>query len=144
MTSYKIYMNDVGLLSAKSGIPPGAILSERAHISGGAKGALTENYVMQELTANDLVPYYWESDGSAEVDFVVQLNEKVIPIEVKASDSVKSKSLKIFVTRYSPEYSIRISSKNFGFDNGIKSVPLYAVWCIGDTEQNIDEHQESR
>ncbi|MCL2031656.1 MAG: DUF4143 domain-containing protein [Methanomassiliicoccaceae archaeon] len=133
LTSYKIYMNDVGLLNAKSSVPPITILSERSNISGGAKGAMAENYVMQELTANGLEPYYWESNGKAEIDFVVQMNDKVIPIEVKAADNVKAKSLQEFVKKYSPEYSIRASAKNFGFDNGIKSVPFYALWCIQPT-----------
>jgi len=130
LTSYKIYMNDVGLLNAKSSVPPIAILSEMSNMSGGAKGAMTESYVMQELTANGLEPYYWESNGKAEIDFVVQMNEKVIPIEVKAADNVRAKSLQEFVKKYSPEYSIRVSAKNFGFDNGIKSVPFYALWCV--------------
>ena len=130
LTSYKIYMNDVGLLNTKSSVPPIMILSERSNISSGAKGAMTENYVMQELTANGLEPYYWGSNGKAEVDFVVQIGDKVVPIEVKAADNVKAKSLQEFVKKYSPEYSVRISTKNFGFDNGIKNVPLYAVWCI--------------
>jgi hypothetical protein len=130
LTSYKIYMNDVGLLNAKSGVPPIVIISERSNMSGGAKGAMTENFVMQELTANGLEPFYWESNGKAEIDFVVQMNDKVIPIEVKAADNVKAKSLQEFVKKYSPEYSVRVSAKNFGFDNGIKSVPFYALWCI--------------
>ncbi|MCL2067599.1 MAG: ATP-binding protein [Treponema sp.] len=130
MTSYKVYMNDVGLLNAKLGIPAAALLSDKAHIGGEIKGALTENYVMQELTASGLTPHYWESDGKAEIDFVIQLDEKVIPVEVKAADNVKSKSLSVYVDKYKPAYSIRISAKNFGFENGIKSVPLYAVWCI--------------
>ena len=130
LNSYKVYMSDVGLLNAKSGVPPISILSERAQLSSDAKGAMTENYVMQELTANDLTPYYWESDGKAEVDFVIQLHDKVIPVEVKSADSVRAKSLQVFVSKYAPPYSIRVSTKNFGFENGIKSVPLYAVWCV--------------
>jgi len=130
MTSYKVYMSDVGLLGAKIGIPAIAIFTEQAMLGNEMKGMLAENYVMQELTATGLTPFYWESDGKAEIDFIVQLEEKVIPIEVKSADNVKAKSLAVFTGKYSPKYSIRISSKNFGFENGIKSVPLYAVWCI--------------
>jgi len=130
MTSYKIYMCDIGLLGAKMGIPAIAMLSEKAMLCSDMRGMLAENYVMQELVANGLTPFYWESDGKAEIDFVVQLEEKVIPIEVKSSDNVKAKSLAVFVSKYSPEYSIRVSAKNFGFENEIKSIPVYAVWCI--------------
>jgi len=130
LNSYKVYMSDVGLLNTKSGVPSIVILSEKAQMATESKGAMIENYVMQELVANDLIPYYWESDNRAEVDFIVQLSDKVIPIEVKAADNVKAKSLQVFIGKYSPAYSIRVSTKNFGFENNIKSVPLYAVWCI--------------
>jgi predicted AAA+ superfamily ATPase len=97
----------------------------------GFKGALAENYVASALTTNGYASYYWESQGKAEVDFIIQDNDgNIIPIEVKSSDNVRSKSLNQFVAKYNPIYSIRISSKNFGFENGIKSVPLYAAFCI--------------
>jgi predicted AAA+ superfamily ATPase len=131
MNSYKVYMSDVGLLNAKSDIPYNMIMSRPHGISGGSRGAMAENYVMQELTANGLIPYYWGVHGKAEVDFLVQDREgKIIPIETKAADNVMAKGLREYTKEFSPEYSIRISSKNFGFDNNIKSVPLYAVWCI--------------
>jgi predicted AAA+ superfamily ATPase len=131
MNSYKVYMGDVGLLNAKSGIPYNMIMGRTQGISGGPKGSMAENYVMQELTANGFTPYYWGVHGKAEVDFVIQDGEgRIIPIETKAADNVMAKGLREYVRSYSPEYSIRVSSKNFGFDNGIKSVPLYAVWCI--------------
>lgn len=95
-----------------------------------AKGAITENYVAQQLAANGLNLYYWASANTAEVDFIVQLNEHAIPIECKSSDNTRSRSLKMFIDKYNPEYVIRISIKNFGFENGIKSVPLYAAFCI--------------
>ena len=130
MTSYKVYLNDVGLLNAKSDIPFNTILSQ-TEVSGESKGVMAENYVMQELTANGFTPYYWGVHRKAEVDFLVQNKEgSVIPIEVKSADNVMAKGLREYVKQFYPKYSIRISSKNFGFDNGIKSVPLYAVWCI--------------
>ena len=73
---------------------------------------------------------YWESGNAAEVDFIIYNDDGIIPIEVKANDNVSSKSLNVYVKRYNPKYSIRISSKNFGFANGIKSIPLYATFCI--------------
>ncbi len=128
--SFKVYMADIGLLCSKFGIPPNVVLVDTKSFDG-FKGALAENYVATALTANGYTPYYWESQGTAEVDFVIQDSEgNIIPIEVKASDNVRSKSLNQYIAKYKPIYSIRISSKNFGFENNIKSVPLYAVFCI--------------
>ena len=129
-SSFKVYMTDTGLLCSKFGIPANAVLSDTPSFDG-FKGALAENYVASALTTNGYTTYYWESQGKAEVDFVIQDEEgNTIPIEVKSSDNVRSKSLNQFVSKYKPVYSIRISSKNFGFENGIKSVPLYAVFCV--------------
>lgn len=129
-TSFKVYMTDNGLLCSKFGIPPNAILVDMPAFEG-FKGALAENYVAAALIVNGYTPYYWESNGNAEVDFVIQDRDgNIIPIEVKAADNVRSKSLNQFVAKYKPKYSIRVSGKNFGFENRIKSVPLYAVFCI--------------
>jgi len=126
-------MSDVGLLTQKSGIVPHDILSES---NNRFIGAITENYVANALAANAFKLYYWESNSQAEIDFVIQNYNIVIPIEVKSDIHIKSRSLSVYVQKYSPEYSIRISAKNFGFANGIKSVPLYAVFCI---EQKIEK-----
>lgn len=128
--SFKLYMSDVGLLTAKMMVPPATVLSD-INFGGEAKGAITENYVAQQLAANKLKSYYWSSASTAEVDFVVQLNEYAIPVECKSNDNVRARSLRVYMDKYTPPYVIRISSKNFGFENGIKSVPLYAAFCIG-------------
>lgn len=129
-SSFKVYMTDTGLLCARFGIPVNAILTDMPSFDG-FKGALMENYVASALVMSGYNPYYWESKGKAELDFVIQdKNGGIIPIEVKSSDNVRAKSLNQFVSKYSPPYSIRISSKNFGFENGIKAIPLYAVFCI--------------
>ncbi|MEG1739630.1 MAG: AAA family ATPase [Bacilli bacterium] len=128
-TAYKIYMSDVGMLTAKSNYSPTMILSN-TNLGGEAKGALTENYIAQELFANGHTLFYWESNGKAEVDFIIQLKDKIVPIESKAAENVKAKSFEFFRKKYSIDYGIRISGKNFGLENGIKSVPLYAVFCI--------------
>jgi len=128
--SFKIYMADTGLLLSKFGIPANAILSEVSGFND-LKGVLAENYVAAALSANEYIPNYWESQGKAEVDFIIQnRNGEIIPIEVKSSENVRSKSLQQFVSKYKPLYSIRISSKNFGFENNIKSIPLYSCFCI--------------
>jgi len=93
-------------------------------------GSITENYVAQVFASKQYGLFYWTSDGIAELDFVLQKDNDIIAVEVKTGKRVKSKSLNMFVTKYNPAYSIRISSKNFGFENNIKSVPLYAVFCI--------------
>ena len=74
--------------------------------------------------------YYYKDDKDIEIDFIVKLNCNIIPIEVKSGKRTKSTSLNNYIKIYKPDYSIRISTKNFGFDNGIKAVPLYAVVCI--------------
>ncbi len=128
--SFKVYMLDPGLLNSKLAIPPSIILSDNPSFNN-FKGAITENYVASALLNSGNIPYYWESQGKAEIDFVIQdKNGAIIPIEVKSANNVKAKSLSVFISKYKPDYSIRISSKNFGFENGIKSVPLYAVFCI--------------
>lgn len=74
----------------------------------------------------------WTSGNRAEIDFVIQKDGYTIPLEVKSSDNVKGKSLQTYIKKYSPKYSIRISSKNFGNENGIISIPLYAIFCLKD------------
>ncbi|MCL2156284.1 MAG: ATP-binding protein, partial [Leptospirales bacterium] len=126
--SFKVYMSDVGLYAAKSNNSYLSILGRT--MGDTAKGAITENYIAQELKANGFEFYYWESDNQAEIDFVIQIENKVVPIEAKSWKNTRSQSLESFRKKYNIEKAIRISAKNFGFENGIKSVPLYAVWCI--------------
>ena len=91
---------------------------------------MTENYVAQCFKAKNRRLAYWQSEGKAEVDFVLQIDGKVVPVEVKKGRRNRAKSLGVFMEKYKSEYAIRISKKNFGFENTIKSVPLYAVFCI--------------
>lgn len=94
------------------------------------KGGLNENYGFNQLTVNRLSLYYWTSGSQAEVDFITRLSDDIIPIEVKAKINHRSKSLGIYIERYNTKYAIRVSQKNFGFENNIKSVSLYATFCI--------------
>ncbi len=129
LASFKLYMSDVGLFVNKAGYPLYQIdLSNTPTMI--AMGPLTEHYVANELRKKGYVSYYWESEGKAELDFVIQKGIDIIPIEVKTSTHTKSRSLDIYMKNYKPNYAIRISEKNFGFENNIKSVPLYAVFCI--------------
>ena len=128
--SFKVYMADTGLLCSKFGISANVVLSG-APAFDGFKGALAENYICQCLTVNGFTPFYWSSPGKAELDFVLQGTQgDIIPLECKSADNVKAKSLKQFVSIYKPEYSIRVSAKNFGYENKIKSIPLYALFCL--------------
>lgn len=129
LSDFKLYMADIGLLTLRSGMPLQIILSQIDE-DNTYLGSMTENYIAQALLSNNFKPYYWQSEGKAEVDFVISLNDKIIPIEVKKGKRNRSKSLMVFKEKYKSEYAIRISKKNFGFENGIKSVPLYAVFCL--------------
>lgn len=93
-------------------------------------GGMAENYVNVQLSINGYSTYYWESDRGAEIDFVIQREGKMIPIEVKSADNTKAKSLKVYMETYKPDYAIKLSAKNFGFEDGKKTVPLYAAFCI--------------
>ena len=129
LSSFKLYMSDVGLFVNKARYPLYQIdLSSQPTMI--AMGPLTEHYVANELRVKGYDIYYWESNGKAELDFVIQKNIDIIPIEVKTSTHTKARSLDLYMQMYKPDYAIRISEKNFGFENNIKSVPFYAVFCI--------------
>ena len=129
LASFKLYMSDVGLFVNKARYPLYQIdLSVQPTMI--AMGPLTEHYVANELKIKGYESYYWESDGKAELDFIIQKETDIVPIEVKASTHIKARSLDLYMKTYNPKYAIRISEKNFGFENNIKSIPLYAVFCI--------------
>lgn len=126
--NFKVYLSDIGLLRVLSKISVNEILLNKNMLF---KGVLTENYVAEILYAKYRELYYWQiGSGMYEVDFLINIDGDIIPIEVKANDNVTSKSLKYYVERYKPKYSIRISTKNFGMSNLIKSIPLYAAHLI--------------
>lgn len=129
LSDFKFFMNDVGLCTASQDVHYDDIHDENPLLNN-FKGGLTENYVFNQLSANGFEAYYWTSGNQAEIDFIVRIGEDIIPIEVKSSDNTKSKSLSIYSEKHKPAYSIRLSLKNFGFENQIKSVPLYAAFCI--------------
>lgn len=127
LSAFKLYMGDVGLLTMKSGISQQTVLSGEGNTF---LGAVTENYVAQQLVAKGYDLYYWESGSTAELDFVLQKDNQIIGIEVKKGEHVRSRSLSVFVNSYKPTCSIRLSLKNFGAKDGLKAVPLYAIFCI--------------
>ena len=123
---FKLYLSDVGLLRALSNLDYSEILLDKNEMY---KGVLTENYIACELYPKYKELYYY-TFSKYEIDFLIKINGDIIPIEVKSGRRTNSKSLGEYIKKYSPKYSIRISSKNFGFENNIKSIPLYAVFCI--------------
>lgn len=127
LSAFKIYMGDVGLLAMKSGISQQTVLSGEGNAF---MGALTENYVAQQLAAKGYDLYYWESNSIAELDFVLQKENQIVGVEVKKGENVRSRSLSVFVNSYHPAYSIRFSLKNFGEKDALKSIPLYAAFCV--------------
>ena len=124
---FKLYVNDVGILMSLLDMNLEQIILNEEFLY---KGELTENYVLQQLKMNFKNIYYWKNSNTAEVDFVINNKDGLIPIEVKAGDNVMSKRLSLYMKQYNPRYAIRLSTKNFGFANGIKAIPLYAAFCI--------------
>lgn len=129
LSDFKFYMNDTGLCCSQQKLLFEDIAFENPMLNE-FKGGLAENYVFTQLKAKNFDLHYWTNENQAEIDFITRIGKDIIPIEVKSSDNTRSKSLMAFINRYNPPYAIRISTKNFGFENGIKSVPLYAVFCI--------------
>lgn len=124
---FKLYLSDVGILNSILNINFEDIILDKEFIY---KGDIAENYVQQQLNVNFENIYYWKNNNTAEVDFIIQNKDGLIPIEVKAGDTVRSKSLNLYMKQFNPKYGIRICAKNFGFANGIKTIPLYATFLI--------------
>lgn len=125
--AFKLYGLDIGLLSAQSHLDA-SILLDGSRIFSEFKGALTEQYVLQQLIANQDNPvFYWATEkGTAEVDFVVQQKQAVIPIEVKAEENLKAKSLKVYVEQFQPAHAFRFSMADYREQDWLVNVPLYA------------------
>lgn len=127
---FKVFLSDMGLLCAQKELRPDDIFFMEEELTD-FKGGMTENYVNAQLTANGFKTFFWRNDkGTKEVDFVIALDGKLIPIGVKSGVNVSSDSLKDYIRMFRPAYAIRLSMRNFGFENGIRSIPLYAVFCI--------------
>lgn len=126
--AFKLYMLDVGLLATKSNLDVKSLL-EGNKIFEEFKGALTEQYVQQQLLSSlSIRPYYWSSaKGTAEVDFVFQHGMDVIPLEVKAEENLKARSLKSYVEKFDPSHAVRTSMSDYRHDDWLVNVPLYAV-----------------
>ena len=124
---FKIYLSDMGLLRVLAKIDKNEILQEKNMLY---KGILAENYVAEVLQSKNKELHYWQVGSDYEVDFLIKEDGEIIPLEVKAGDNTTAKSLNYYIKRYKPQYSIRVSTKNFGTSNNIKSIPLYAVHLL--------------
>ena len=124
---FKLYLSDVGILLNMLKVKYNDVILDNLLQY---KGIIAENYVATQLVANHIPLIYWKSGNKAKVDFILYNDEGIIPIEVKANDNVNSQSLSVYIKRYKPKYAIRISTKNFGYSNNIKSIPLYATFLI--------------
>lgn len=124
---FKLYTLDVGLLGAMSDLSAKAVI-DGDRVFTEFKGALTEQYVLQQMKSMGIKSiHYWTSSATAEIDFVINLDDFVVPIEVKASTNKQAKSLKIYKEKYSPKKSFRISLNDYKASGDLHNIPLYAV-----------------
>ncbi len=130
-SAFKMFLSDIGLMGAMSNVPAQSILEGNALFSD-FKGALTEQYVLQQLITNSsLSIYYWSADNSrGEIDFLLQDNEKIIPIEVKAEENLQAKSLKSFVKKNSGLKGVRLSMSPYREQDWLTNYPLYSVEAV--------------
>jgi uncharacterized protein len=125
LSSFKIYLLDVGLLRRLAQLDP-ITFTEGNRLFVEFKGALTENYILQSLIPQfDAAPRYWTSEGKAEIDFLLQYQNQIIPVEVKSDENVRSKSLTYYFQTYHPLLRVRFSLKNLTIDDGLLNIPLF-------------------
>lgn len=131
--AFKLYVLDVGLLSAMSKLDVKSIL-EGNRIFEEFKGALTEQYILQQLVANkNIEPFYWSADRSkGEVNFVFQKGSDIVPLEVKAAENLQAKSLKSYCAKYGPKYAVRTSMSDYRKETWLINIPLYGINAILD------------
>lgn len=129
--AFKLYLVDVGLLSCMVGLRQDVLLDGN-ELFKEFKGALTEQYILQQLkTLKGVNTYYWTADrGTAEVDFVIDTGSDVIPIEVKAEVNLQAKSLKVYREKFQPRLSVRTSMADYRRDNWLLNLPLWAIECV--------------
>lgn len=133
MTYFKVYLSDIGLLRVRSNISAQTILEGNENYIK-YKGAFAENYVMTELLSQGKTPYFWRSQNTAEIDFLCEDKESIIPIEVKAADNMQAKSYKVFCKKYKPKTGFKTSLKNIA-ENQCENtrtinLPLYMIWAM--------------
>lgn len=130
-SAFKLFVLDVGLLGAMSRLNARIIL-EGDSLFEEFKGALTEQYVLQQLIVNEENDiFYWSSPkGTGEIDFLVQMDDKIVPVEVKAEENLQAKSLRSFVQKYNMEYAVRTSMSDYREQEWMVNYPLYCIGCL--------------
>lgn len=126
-TGFKVYLSDVGLLTSLTGI---RYIDLKADTDNKYKGGIIENYVYQQMKINHPDLYYYKPSETMEIDMLFDDGKEIIPVEIKAGRHRRSTSLKNYRMKYNPSYAIRLSEMNFGYVDGLYSVPLYAAFCI--------------
>ena len=128
---FKFYLSDIGILCNFLKLRTTDIVDDNISLY---KGIIAENFVANQLVCNGFDLFYWKSNATAEVDFLLYTADGIIPVEVKAGENTQSKSLKVYMDKYNAKYAIRISAKDFDYNpkTRIKSVPLYATFLIKD------------
>ena len=131
LKAFKIYHLDVGLLRVLCEIEPQIILDSEA-VFKEFSGALTEQYVLQELQAMEMASniYYWSEGATSEVDFIFSYRNCIVPLEAKAGFVVHAQSLRVFCDKYKPDIAVRTSLKGFRIDKQLLNLPLYQLWNI--------------
>jgi hypothetical protein len=131
ISAFKLFVVDVGLLGTMSGLDAKTLIDGHV-LFGQYKGALTEQYVLQQIkTIDNAAIYYWTPQaGMAEIDFLLQLSQNVIPVEVKASENLKTKSLRSFRDKYHPSILVRTSMSDYRVDEALMNIPLYAIGLL--------------
>jgi predicted AAA+ superfamily ATPase len=126
--SFKLYMHDTGLLAASAKLDIKTFFNSSHDVFREFKGAIAEQFVLQELKSKNHHICYWSnSTGKSEVDFVIQYEDKIIPIEVKSGENIKARSLGIYLEKYKPEIAVRASLSNYRKKGNLIDIPLYAV-----------------
>lgn len=120
--AFKIYVSDLGLLCAKKDLLANDVLYMVEELND-FKGGMAENYANVQLTINGYHTYYWESERGAEVDFVIQREGQLIPIEVKSADNTQAKSLNLYIQTYHPAYAIKLSAKTLALKTARRPSP---------------------
>ncbi|MCF0207068.1 MAG: DUF4143 domain-containing protein, partial [Bacteroidales bacterium] len=134
-TYFKVYMSDIGLMRQKIGLSAESVWNQSERYLT-FKGAFTENFVMNELIKNGIHPYFWRSKNSAELDFLFEDKDRIIPLEAKSSTNTKAKTYSSFCKRFSPTVGFKVSMKNVGLNQventQTYSLPLYMLWRLGE------------
>ena len=129
LSAFKIYLGDIGLLRKMTNLDSKVVVEDN-RIFEEFKGALTENYVLQSLMASGILPYYYTFDNKYEIDYLIQYENMIIPVEVKSGTNIHSTSFKAYNQKYIPAKRIRLSMENLSKDDNLINIPLFMVEYI--------------